>query len=394
MNFSDFFMRPNFSAEVQDLGGTIMGVSSAADSRARVDLQGKVGEFSPVSIAGELQPFAFDRYTDIGLSFENISLPIFNPYSGRVAGYNIAKGKLTTELHYKILDRKLEAAHKIRIDQLEWGEASANKGEATLPVKFATALLRDRHGVINLDVPVTGTLDDPKFRIGRIVWQIIKNIIVKAVTAPFALLGSLFGGAEEAQFVDFVPGDAALPGAIAERLASLSKSLVEKPEIKLDVPIGVEAGLDRPALAERAYQLQLSATMSSVLRKGAEDETALPAFDTLEPKQRITVLKKLLEQQVGLVAKVPEPPATPEGMPRAEAKALREAAEIEFLDKEARARVGVTDAELETLSQERAIAIQRALLASGDLEPTRVFLTRNGKVAAADGQVRYELALN
>ena len=109
-------------------------------------------------------------------------------------------------------------------------------------MKFATALLKDRNGVIELDVPVTGSIDDPKFRIGPIVWQVIKNLLVKAVTAPFALLGSLFAGAEEAQFVDFAPGSATLDPASAGRLAALSKSLVEKPAIKLDVPIGALRG--------------------------------------------------------------------------------------------------------------------------------------------------------
>src|SRR5690606_13768148 len=121
------------------------------------------------------------------MNFENIALPVFNPYSGVFAGYNIAKGSLTTGIHYRIDDRQLAAEHNIRIDQLEWGEASEFKGEATLPVKFATALLRDRHGVINLALPLEGSLDDPELRIGRLVWQLIRNIIVKAATAPFAL---------------------------------------------------------------------------------------------------------------------------------------------------------------------------------------------------------------
>ena len=229
MNFSDLSIQPNFAAEVRQLNGTITGLSSSFLSRATVDRKGKVDDFSPVVIAGTLLPFAFDRFTDIGLKFENIALPVFNPYSGQFAGYNIAKGKLTTDLRYRIEDRKLDASHKTRIDQLEWGEASANQGEATLPVKFATSLLKDRDGVINLDAPVTGTLDDPKLRIGPIVWQIIKNLIVKAVTAPFALLGALFAGAEDAQFVDFAPGDATLEAATAGRLAALSKGLVQKP---------------------------------------------------------------------------------------------------------------------------------------------------------------------
>ncbi len=104
-------------------------------------------------IAGTTQPFAYDRFTDITLKFENISLPVFNPYSGKFAGYNIAKGKLFTDLHYQIDNRKLEAQHKIRIDQLEWGEATASKEEATLPVKFATSLLKDADGVINARHP-------------------------------------------------------------------------------------------------------------------------------------------------------------------------------------------------------------------------------------------------
>lgn len=393
MSFADHFVQPNFSAEVQDLGGTIHGVSSASDSRARVDLKGNVGEFSPVAIAGELQPFAFERFTDMGLSFENISLPVFNPYSGRLAGYNIAKGKLTTQLHYSIQDSKLDADHRIRIDQLEWGEATEDRGEATLPVKFATSLLKDRHGVIDLDVPVTGTIDDPKFRIGPIVWQIIRNLIVKAVTAPFALLGSLFEGAEEAQFIDFAPGDATVPGATAGRLANLAKGLVERPQIRLDVPIGTVAELDRPALADRAFQRQLAAAIEARSGKAAAAGATTPGFEALEPRQRLAVLRTVLEQQGGVVPEVPEFPPPPEGASRTEAKAQRESAEIAFLEKEARARVVIAEPELEALGQERANAIQRALLAGGELEATRVFLARNDKVTANDGNVRFELGL-
>ncbi len=184
MNFSDYSVPPDFNAVIQDLKGTVTSLSSARDSRAKVDLSGNLGEFSPVTIQGELQPFQFDHYTDIAFDFQNIALPIFNPYSGKFAGYSIAKGKLSTQLHYLVQDRKLDAKHKIRIEQLEWGAPTATKGEAGLPVKFATWLLKDSDGVIDLDVPVTGTLDDPKFRIGPIVWQIIKNLIVKAVTRP------------------------------------------------------------------------------------------------------------------------------------------------------------------------------------------------------------------
>jgi hypothetical protein len=389
MNFTDNFIQPNFSADIRKLEGTITGLSSARNAHAKVDIRGNLGEFSPVSISGELQPFDFERYSDLEMKFENIDLPILNPYSGTLAGYNISKGKLTTDLHYVIQDRQLDAQHKIRIDQLEWGEATATKSEATLPVKFATSLLKDRNGVINLDLPVGGTLDDPTFRIGPIVWQIIKNIIVKAVTAPFALLGSLFEGAEEAQFIDFAPGNAAIEAVTAERLGALGKSLVDKPELKLDIPIGTVSDLDGPALAERAYQAALEAAAATQSRKGVE----APAYESLDDAQKIDALTALLKARTGGAPTIPEPPPAPEGASRKEAKAARQAAAVEYLERTLRDGVTLPETELGRLAEERANAIERALLTDTGLEPQRVFKTREGKVTANDGKVRFELGL-
>jgi uncharacterized protein involved in outer membrane biogenesis len=393
MSFSDSFVKPHFAAEVQQLSGTVVGVSSAYESRAKVNLAGKLDEFSPVSIQGELQPFAFDRYTDLGLKFENIALPIINPYSTPFAGYNIAKGKLTTDLHYTVIERKLDAQHRVRIDQLEWGEATATKGEATLPVKFATSLLKDKDGVIVLDVPVGGTLDDPSFRIGPIVWQIIKNIIVKVVSAPFSLLGSLFAGAEEAQFIDFTPGEATLDAATAERLGALAKSLGEKPQLKLDVPIGALAELDLPALNERAYRAAVDGAVAASFGRKVKPGEPVPTYGSLEADRKVDVLTELLKQQTGAAPQVPEAPQPPEGTPRAEAKALRQAAAIEYLERTARSGVTVPDAELAQLAEARAAAIERALLTGGALDPTRVFKVREGKVSVNEGKVRFQLGL-
>jgi len=394
MDFADFSIQPNFAANITDLNGRVTGMSSDPRARAQIDFKGRVGEFSPVTIVGEVQPFAYDRYTDIGMKFENISLPIFNPYSGKFAGYSIAKGKLTTDLHYTVQDRKLDARHHIRIDQLEWGAATAGKTEASLPVKFATSLLKDADGVISLDVPISGTLDDPKFRIGPIVWQIIRNILTKAITAPFRALGALFKDAEESQFVDFAPGAATLDTATTERLGGLAKALAPKPDIRLNVPIGVLAELDQAALMVQRYGSALDGALRKVLlgRKATGDKP-LPAFDTLDADKKIEVLTALVQQVSGAAPQIPPPPAPPEGTARKDARALADVASIEYLQKEARSRLTPDAAELDKLGASRAEAVQKALLADTGLDPQRVFLVKNGKVAAQDGKVRLELAM-
>ena len=395
MDFADFSVQPNFATAIESLDGSITGMSSDPNSRATVALDGNVGEYSPVLISGTTQPFAYDRFTDITFKFENISLPVFNPYSGKFAGYNIAKGKLFTDLHYQIDNRKLEAQHKIRIDQLEWGEATASKDEATLPVKFATSLLKDADGVINLEIPVSGTIDDPAFRVGPIVWQIIKNILAKAVTAPFKALGALFKGAEDAQFVDFAPGSAVLDPAAAASLGALGKSLAPKPDLRLEVPIGAEASLDGAALAEVRYQRELQTAMRKALpgRKRSDETTPMPAFDTLPSEQQEKVLATLYTQLAGAEPLIPEPPEPADDVKRKEAKAQAAQARLAWLEQECRTRAVAEPSDLEQLGQQRGTAVQHALVTDTGLPPERVFLARDGKVSANEQRVRFELAV-
>ena len=393
LDFADNNVQPNFAAKIVALNGSIKGLSSDPASHARVDFKGKVGEFSPVTIAGEVQPFSFERYTDIGLKFENISLPIFNPYSGQFAGYAIAKGKLTTDLHYRIDNRALDAQHHIRIDQLEWGEETAGQGEATLPVKFATFLLRDRNGVIDLDIPVQGTLDDPTFKVGPIIWKVIKNLIVKAVTAPFALLGALFSGAEEAQHVDFAPGSADLDATTAGQLDALGKSLVEKPGLTLGVPVMSLAALDGPALEEQAWQAALAAAAAEALPPARKEGAVRPPYADLSTRNKLAVLAALIGSQTGAEPKVPEPPQAPEGASGEERDALADQATIAAWEREARARVTAPADAADKLAEARATAVETALLASSGLEPTRVFLVKNGTVTDDGGKVQLKLEL-
>ena len=145
------------------------------------------------------------------MNFSNIDLTIFNPYSGKFAGYSIAQGKLATQMHYHVEDNKLQATHHIVIDQLEFGAATENKPAVPLPIKLAAALLKDRHGVISIDLPVSGSVDDPKFRLAPLIGRALLDLMAKAVTAPFSWLGSLIGGGEQLAYIEFAAGSAQLP---------------------------------------------------------------------------------------------------------------------------------------------------------------------------------------
>ena len=384
-NFTDLSVSPNFSAGIQHLEGGVVGLSSKAGSRASIDLHGAVDAFSPVSIKGEVNPFGPALYTDLAMDFRNIELSIFNPYSGKFAGYNIAKGKLTTELHYKVDGRKLDAQHHVVIDQLEFGDKTASKDAVSLPIKLAVALLKDRHGVIDLELPVTGSLDDPKFRLGPIIWKVFVNILEKAVTAPFALLGSLFGGGPDLQFVDFQPGASALDGAEASKLKDIAKALQDRPQLKIEIPIAAVPELDRPALVSAAFETEIRGAQAQTRGKGAA--AAPPAFDQLGPAAKLDLLARLYARDLG------SPPKYPPELTAGKDKAGEIPAKIDFLTSALREHASVGDDQLKALAEQRALAVQQALLTDTQVDPARVFLVANNKASAKDGVVRFELSL-
>jgi hypothetical protein len=385
-NFADLSVTPNFATGIQKIEGTVLGLSSRENSRAKVDIHGSVDAFAPVSITGEVNVLGATLYTDVAMSFRNIELSTFNPYSGKFAGYNISKGKLTTELHYKVDGRKLDAQHHIIVEQLEFGDKTASKDAVSLPVKLAVALLKDRDGVIDLNLPITGSLDDPQFKLAPIIWKVFVNILEKAVTAPFALLGSLFGGGPDLQFVDFEPGAAELDPVAVEKAQSIVKALDARPQLKMEIPIAFVGTLDRPSLVEAKFQAQLQeAQAATTARK--KSSPAAAGFDQLDAASQLDVLTKLYVKNFG------GDPKFPESVEAIKTKPEKTAARNDFLSQELHQHIAVSDSDLTALGQQRAMNLQQALLTGTQIDPERVFLVANDKAKNQDGRVRLELSL-
>jgi len=382
--FADFTTRPNFAIGIEKLQGTIAGLSSSQGSRAKVELDGQVDRFSPVTIRGEVNPLAAETFLDVAMTFRNVELASFTPYSGRFAGYSIRQGKLSVDLNYKVNDRQLDADHRFVINQLELGDKVESPDSVGLPLKLAVALLKDRNGVIDLDLPVTGDLDDPQFRIGPIVWKVLVNLLTKAVTAPFALLGSLFGGGEEINLISFTAGDPSLDAAGQEKVATLAKALTERPGLQLNVPAVFSRAADEPALREAGLQAWVVAARKGELTAKKQPVDAVTfASVSAEPEAYLRLLTAIYRQEFGKDVPLPEPPP----------EATDPAARIALLEDGLRQRVPVSDAEFFALAKARAEAVQTVLLTDTGIDPGRVFLTAPAEGKVAEAGVVMELAL-
>ncbi|HEY0293821.1 MAG TPA: DUF748 domain-containing protein, partial [Bordetella sp.] len=236
MTFNDHFVRPNYRAELSAVEGTLTAVSSTKPVPAKVNITGRVYGTAPLSVSGTVQPFAQYLALDIKASAKGVDLPKFTTYSSKYVGYAIQRGKLSVDLRYQIKDRALQASNKVLLNQLTFGKQSNSPDAVKLPVLLAVALLKDSRGNIDIDLPISGSLDDPQFSVGGIIIHVVMNLLVKAVTSPFQLLGSLFGGGDaDLSYIDFPPGSAVLDDKAKTSVGTLVKALTDRPALKMDV---------------------------------------------------------------------------------------------------------------------------------------------------------------
>ncbi|MCK4347496.1 MAG: DUF748 domain-containing protein [Thermoplasmatales archaeon] len=359
VNFTDKLIKPVYSTNLFNIEGKISGLSSKETRRASVEFRGKLDKTVPIEITGEIDPFSEDLYADMQIILDNKDLSPLTPYSGKYLGYVIDKGKLVLKLNYKIDKKKLISQNKIFINQLTLGDKVDSPDAIKLPVKLGIALLQNRKGEIDLDIPVTGEIDAPEFSVGYFVIKIIKNIIEKAVTAPFALLGSIFGGGEELGYVEFGYGDSTITEKNAKKLDMLITALYDRPLLKLDIEGHVDINKDTEILRQSILEKKVKfAKYDYYIKKGLK--TLSVEEINIEPDNYRKYLIMAYIAEIALKQKKEK---------RKIEKQKTDEVEQLMLNK-----IIVTEGDLRGLAYERASRVKDYILRSGKVEKERVFL--------------------
>jgi hypothetical protein len=361
--FSDFFIKPNYSADLSELTGKLSAFSSETPGGepqlADLELRGKAEGTASLEVTGKLNPLAKPLALDITGKVRDLELPPLSPYSVKYAGHGIERGKLSMDVHYQVLPSgQLTASNRLVLNQLTFGEPVAGAPNS-LPVKLAVALLANSQGVIDLDLPISGSLNDPQFSIGPVIFKIIVNLIGKAITAPFSLLASAFGGGAELSHVAFAPGSAVLTPEARQNLDKVAKALADRPALKITVTGTASLqderdGLQRERLRQRVLAEKRRASPDSTEPVSADEYPAL-----LKEVYRRTDMPKP-RNLVGLAKDL--------SVPEMEALLV--------------AHQGATEAQATELAQERGQAV-RSYLVAQKLPVERLFVAapKSGKQA-------------
>ncbi|MCQ4301535.1 DUF748 domain-containing protein [Pseudomonas songnenensis] len=380
-NFADFSLRPPFVTAIQSLNGEIGTLDNREQKAASVNIAGKVDQYAPVSIKGKLTPFDPLQSLDIATSFRQVELTTLTPYSGKFAGYRIRKGRLNLDLHYRIEQGRLNAENKVVLEQLQLGEKVDSPDAVDLPVRLAVALLKDSNGTISIELPVQGNLNDPQFSVMPIVWQTLRNLVVRAAQAPFKFIAGLAGGDDsDLSHIGFEPASSTLDAEARKVLDTLAAALKQRPGLRLEVE-GMSAGaIDGPLLAEQRLQQEYRETQYRILQRRGDKVPADPSLIRIETEDEAPLLEGIYRSRLGH-----QPPsAWAELDAEQRTQQMRQAVLESWADNATLLR---------RLSRDRAAAIKGYLVEAG-LDSERVYLLDTGTAEQpSDGKVATALHL-
>ncbi|MDP8568461.1 DUF748 domain-containing protein [Methylophilus aquaticus] len=351
LDFADLSLTPQFGTHINTLSGVINGVSTQPISVAQVELDGKVDAYGSATIRGALQPFNVTQFTDLKLAFKNLEMNRLTPYSGKFAGRRIDSGRLSVALQYKIKQRQLAGENKFVIQKLKLGERVDSKEAANLPLDLAIAILEDSDGVIDLDLPIAGSLDDPQFSYGGIVWKAIKNVLTKIVTSPFKALGKLFGsGGDQLDGIVFEVGSAEITPPEQEKLVAVAHMLGQRTKLRLSVTPAYNQAADARALQEQSLRKQVAVALGIKLAAGQ----APGPIDLSHPKTQ-----KVLDDLYNTLTKKPL-------LKRLASKFEKpEDGHYVQLQEQLTVSIVITEADLQALATARGVAMQNFLADAG-----------------------------
>ncbi len=381
VTFRDDSVQPPVRTGLSALTGTIKGLSSKQLARADVDLSGRVDKVAPLKIFGTINPLSDDTFTDLAITLGGMDLTAESPYSGKYVGYVLSKGKLSLDLKYKVSQKQLEAENKVLVDQLTFGEKVDSPDATSLPVPLVVALLKDRKGRIDIDLPIRGDLQDPDFKYGKVVLSTLLNLLTKLVASPFSLMGKLIPGGgdeEDLQFIAFSPGSATVAEEELKKIDALAKGLEERPNLRLDIVGTADPVRDRQAL----NRMKLQANVQAIWQRERGKPSAKGEPVPVEDEQRLIrqlyedYQKKTAPAAAPLKTDTPVQPPTYEDMTRVLVAAMP-------LEEEA----------LRTLARQRADHVREQLTGEGRLADERVFLLDVDLNASDHEQIRSRLAI-
>lgn len=123
--------------------------------------------------------------TQLLLNVQNVPLSDFSPYTLPLFGSAITNGTLAVRSRTDIRNNNLDSHNNLVLYKPEVDKRHKDiEPEMKVPLRMGIYILTDKNGKCDLELPVTGNLDNPEFSFKRTILKVLGQLMVKVATSP------------------------------------------------------------------------------------------------------------------------------------------------------------------------------------------------------------------
>jgi len=314
VRFVDRSIAPPYSEDLKQARVQVTGLASAPAQPARVELRAILGTAGRLHVRGQLGALGGPTFMDATADLRDMAIPRTNPYLRHYTAWTAQHGRLTTTLSVRVNGDALQARTQTQLGGLQVarvpGDDTTEK-RTGLPLGMVAALLKDRHGNINLALPVGGRLNDPRFDLHDAIWGAVRTVAVKTIAAPVGWIGRVRLTRDskiediEIDPVSFAAGGDELTREAAERVGRIAAFMKERPDVQMILTPAVSLGdVERLKAVEVRTRIAELARQQKISERDAAAQLYAERYPKHEPPGDADAIVTALRE-------VEPPPAEP-----------------------------------------------------------------------------------
>ncbi len=234
LKFYDYTLEDPFHMDLQNLN--IVANNIRPDNQfANFNLKGKVNETGILNGDISVSRVGVENMK-IDLSIDGLFLNRFSPYGRFYTGHRLLEGISSFKNKSTIKDSYLTSTNNLHIEQVKVSKKDKTQSGYSLPLRLGVALMKDTNGNVDLEIPVEGPINDPKYKFGKVIWQIVKNLFVKMVSTPVKALSNVLNvNEDDLKNIYFDNGQIGLSPKQKKPLQAIATVLRKKPDFNIEL---------------------------------------------------------------------------------------------------------------------------------------------------------------
>lgn len=259
IKFNDYALREKFGAAVSSLD-IVANDIDRQKPLLKVNINSPVAPHGNLNVDFAINPADFSDFK-IEYALNQIALPDFNPYVVTYTSFPLKSGTLSFNGNWVVRDSMINSMNHLIIVAPTRTKRVRKADAKWLPLPLILGLIREPGNYVDYEIPVKGSLTDPKFKIKDVVLDVLRNIFVKPPTSPYrAYVRSQETEVEKFQVLLWNPRQAELTGKQQNFVEDVAKFLRKNPEAKITIEPVMYTGKEKEHimfyLAKKKYYLQ------------------------------------------------------------------------------------------------------------------------------------------